>query len=278
MINKRLTIAIPTYNRLRYLKDLLEELIKQCKFYPEIEILISDNNSTDGTWEYIQDAAQTVNQIRIVRNETNIGADANFIRCVEQSIGEYIWLFGDDETLCEEAIKNVITTLNLYEMSFLLLGNMQDSDPQDQKIYSSYSAFMDSNGVQVAIEYSLITRSIFKRDLFDCSIAQKYAATRYGHCYATKKEGWILVLNKPVIRVREQRAPLHDLTNAEHLWINHLKYLKYLGVPWYQRLQFLFEYTFIGMIKRNAGELRDAMKSTNENNLGGLIMKHGGFK
>jgi len=48
-----LTIAIPTYNRVEYLKELLPELLAQCKPYPEIEVLVSDNGTTDMAFPYV---------------------------------------------------------------------------------------------------------------------------------------------------------------------------------------------------------------------------------
>ena len=50
-----LTIAIPTYNSSKYLKETLEKTIIQCGKNNEIEILVSDNCSTDDTEAVVKD-------------------------------------------------------------------------------------------------------------------------------------------------------------------------------------------------------------------------------
>jgi glycosyltransferase involved in cell wall biosynthesis len=259
MTNIILTVAIPTYNRLPYLKESLTKIASQCEAYPEIEVLVINNCSTDGTELFVFGNLRCNHpRLRYIRNEMNIGADANFIRCVEEARGKYVWLFGDDEILCKDGIKHVIEALNYYEMGFLLLGNMRDSDPTKDKAYISYSEFMRIEGVRVAIEYGFITRSIFKRDLFDCTVARQYAATRSGHAYATRKRGGVFVLNKPVIRVRQyDRAPIHDMTNANNMWLLQVNYLEFLGVPFWKRARFVWEYTFMGMVFRNLGKVKN---------------------
>ena len=92
-----LTIAIPTYNRLKYLKELLPGLLKQCEPYPEIEILISDNCTTDETLQYIKDL-ETINpHMRCRCNSTNVIGEENVVQCIESAQGEYVWIFSEDE-------------------------------------------------------------------------------------------------------------------------------------------------------------------------------------
>lgn len=266
MTNIVLTVAIPTFNRLPYLKESLPEIANQCEQFPDIEVLVINNHSTDRTELFVGDLMRYHSRLRYIRNEMNIGADANFIRCVEEAKGKYVWLFGDDEILCKDGIKNVRDALNHNDMGFLLLGNMRDSDPTEDKTYSSYSEFMRIEGVRVAIEYGFLTRSIFKRDLFDCNIARKYAATRSGHAYATLKKGAVFVLNKPVIRVRQyDRPPIHDMTNANNMWLLQVNYLKFLGVPFWKRIWFLWEYTFVGMVFRNLGKVKNFVTGSRRN-------------
>ena len=81
--NLKLSIAIPTYNRCNYLMELVPNLLEQCyeadKNYTEIEVIISDNASTDTTSEYILKNYSDNKRIKYYRNTENIGAEANFI-------------------------------------------------------------------------------------------------------------------------------------------------------------------------------------------------------
>ena len=74
-----LTIAIPTYNRSRYLARLLESLLPQLKGESRVELIISDNASPDETQATVEEYRLRGLDFRFIRNETNIGAEANFI-------------------------------------------------------------------------------------------------------------------------------------------------------------------------------------------------------
>lgn len=72
-----LTIAIPTYNSSKYLKETLEKTIIQCEKNNEIEILVSDNCSTDDTESVVKDFINKEINIRYLKNSQNVGLDKN---------------------------------------------------------------------------------------------------------------------------------------------------------------------------------------------------------
>jgi len=109
-----LTIAIPTYNRSGYLARLLESLIPQINGDPRVELMIADNASPDGTQAALEQFRLRGLIFRGIRNETNIGADANFIQCFLQASGRYVWIVGDDDLILPGA---VAVLLGLLESS-----------------------------------------------------------------------------------------------------------------------------------------------------------------
>ena len=70
------SIGIPTYNRNEGIRKTLESIWSQ--HYPNLEIIISDNNSTDNTQEIIEGIARNHPDIKYWRQETNIGMAGNF--------------------------------------------------------------------------------------------------------------------------------------------------------------------------------------------------------
>ena len=253
-----LSICIPTYNRREYLETSLTEIAKQASQFPEVEVIVSNNNSTDTTELLVAGIWNKYPKIRYFRNDKNIGGERNHIRCLEEAKGEYAWLFGDDEILLPGGLAHVVESFRNKKWAYhILLGNMRDSDKTEDDLYPSYKELMRQRGAYAAIEYAFLSRWIFKRSLWDAGVAMETIATRFNHAYAIRKEGGVLVLNKPVIRVREQRAPLHDNTGAEHLWLNFNEYLKYLGVPLSGRIVFLWQHTVMGTVRRHLGRIRD---------------------
>lgn len=106
---KLLTIAVPTYNGSRTIKDMLNLLLVQ--YDPRVEILISDNCSTDETPTIIAEYIKRYPFIRLVRNKENIGPDANFLNGLRLARGKFILLLSDDDILIENALGGILSFL-----------------------------------------------------------------------------------------------------------------------------------------------------------------------
>ncbi|WP_419658224.1 glycosyl transferase, family II [Desulfosarcina variabilis str. Montpellier] len=96
------SIGIPTYNRADgYLRECIESAIQQT--YTNIEIIISDNCSSDGTPDLVNGIDDP--RIRYFRHEQNIGANNNFNYCLEQARGVYFLLLHDDDLIDEDFVE-----------------------------------------------------------------------------------------------------------------------------------------------------------------------------
>jgi glycosyltransferase involved in cell wall biosynthesis len=103
------TIAIPTFNRASLLKDCITSALSQT--YRHLEVLVSDNASTDETEEILSEFSD--GRLRIIRQETNIGPLPNFNACLADARGDYVIFVGDDDKIspwlverCVDAIKD----------------------------------------------------------------------------------------------------------------------------------------------------------------------------
>ena len=90
-----ITIGIPTYNRAALVKACVLSALAQS--YPNIEVLVSDNASTDDTLAVLQSVNDK--RLRVLANTENIGAVGNFNTCVQEARGEYLVLASDDNVL-----------------------------------------------------------------------------------------------------------------------------------------------------------------------------------
>lgn len=118
-----LTIAVPTYNRSSFLNELLSCLFEQCLSNPRIELLVSDNASTDETPVIVTRYIDRGLQIRYIRNISNIGADANFMQCFETAKGKYVWLIGDDDVVVPGAVGKIVSYLQASEYSLIYVSS-----------------------------------------------------------------------------------------------------------------------------------------------------------
>lgn len=89
------SIGIPAYNEAEYLAAALDNLLAQT--HPNIEIIISDNASTDATGEISADYARRFPRITHVRHATNLGQHGNFNYLPRVARGEFfVWAAGHD--------------------------------------------------------------------------------------------------------------------------------------------------------------------------------------
>lgn len=102
--NFLVSICIPTYNCARHLKKALESIINQT--YDNLEIIISDNASTDNTLALLQEFNDP--RIKIYKNSKNIGAENNFSKCVELADGEYIAIFHADDLYLPDMVQKQV--------------------------------------------------------------------------------------------------------------------------------------------------------------------------
>jgi abequosyltransferase len=115
-----LTIGIPTFNRSRFLRELLESLAEAAGD-PRIEIIVSDNASDDDTPNVVSEFVSRGYQIRYLRNERNLGADGNILSCYQEASGKYVWLIGDDDIVPAGTMKRILGLLVSGEFDLIFL-------------------------------------------------------------------------------------------------------------------------------------------------------------
>jgi glycosyltransferase involved in cell wall biosynthesis len=103
------TIAIPTYNRAdSFLPQALQCALNQT--YPNLEIIVSDNCSTDNTRAFMTGIADP--RLRYFRHEVNIGSTNNMNFCLEQATGEYVLFLHDDDRIDRNFVESCIRAAN----------------------------------------------------------------------------------------------------------------------------------------------------------------------
>lgn len=140
---RRLTIGLPVYNGERYLAEALDALLGQS--YPDFELLISDNASTDGTEEICRRYAATDDRISYFRQPRNIGACPNHNFLVHKARGElFKWASHDD----------------LYGRDLLLRCVEALDERPDVVLCHADQAIIDAHGrVTQRVDYPLNTAS-----------------------------------------------------------------------------------------------------------------------
>lgn len=106
----KLTIIIPTFNGENTIKETLESIFREIE--DGVEVVICDNASTDSTAEVIQGFLKQFYQLRYYRNEENVGGERNYALAISKALGEYVWLFSDDDVLLKGSIKTILNIID----------------------------------------------------------------------------------------------------------------------------------------------------------------------
>lgn len=103
------SIGLPTYNRVDRLQRAVASVLAQD--YPNIELVISDNASTDGTRKWCEGLSQRDSRVRYICQQTNIGLTANYAAVFREARGEFYMGFADDDWLDPSYVSQCVQTL-----------------------------------------------------------------------------------------------------------------------------------------------------------------------
>ena len=112
------SICIPTYNRAFILNQMLESITNETLFQQtsKVEIVISDNCSTDNTFSVCQKYVQLYpNKVFYSRNEENIGGDANFIKVLSLAHNKLLKLCNDTCIFRTGALEKIVNVAEVCE-------------------------------------------------------------------------------------------------------------------------------------------------------------------
>lgn len=104
------TIGVPVYNGERYLVEALKSVTDQT--FADLEILVSDNASTDGTEEICRDFAARDNRVRYLRADTNRGGVWNFNRLLALASGETFRIAAADDVARPRLVEACLQALH----------------------------------------------------------------------------------------------------------------------------------------------------------------------
>jgi glycosyltransferase involved in cell wall biosynthesis len=137
----RLSVGLPVYNGETYLPEALDALLGQS--YPDFELIISDNASTDSTRNIVEAYAVRDARIRYFRHERNRGSTYNHNFCITSARGEFFKWVSDDDLYHPSLLERCVEAL--------------DERP-DIVLAHAWTAYMDDSGVITdRLDYPLTT-------------------------------------------------------------------------------------------------------------------------
>lgn len=147
------SIGMPIYNEARFLADALDSLLAQD--YPNLELLVSDNASTDGTEEIARRYAAAHPAVRYHRFDANRGPTANFQFVLDEARGRYfMWAAGHD-LWSGTYVSSCVRLLEARTHAVLALGCSRWIGEEGEPL-SKESGWTDTRGLGPVERYATI--------------------------------------------------------------------------------------------------------------------------
>lgn len=173
-----LSIGLPVYNGAGHLREALESLVAQD--VDDFELVICDNASTDDTPRICAEFAERDPRVRYVRNETNIGAAANFNRAFELCSGSYFMWASHDDVWEPSFASACIARLQAHPRAVLCTSLVRLIDDQGRTRPEHYET-MDTEGM--TLEERI--HELFRRQVwYDMYSVVRPESVRQTHGYA----------------------------------------------------------------------------------------------
>ncbi|WP_196810751.1 glycosyltransferase family 2 protein [Bacillus sp. 123MFChir2] len=168
----KVNVIIPAYNMKDYLKETVDSVLRQD--YPNLEIIVADDCSTDGTQEMMKQYDQNP-KVKYIRNEVNLGSRMNGQKLLhEHADSKYILGINHDDYLTQDNYISKAVSLfeenpnvslvfaNLYFLN-VSLGELSPITQDIPKITNGIDYFLNYQSDRYPHITSVLT-SVYRRE------------------------------------------------------------------------------------------------------------------
>lgn len=166
-----ISVIIPVYNAEKYIKKCVESVMKQT--YYDIEIILVNDGSTDGSENICKEMLQKDKRIRIFHQE-NLGVSVARNRGIEESQGEYLIFADSDDYLKENMIEVLYRNIQMQNADYVICDYITVRENQfieSEKIvpYKNYNGAeikeVIANMIGGGKLFSSVWRGLYKTDV-----------------------------------------------------------------------------------------------------------------
>ena len=134
--DKLVAVVLAVYNGERYLKEQLDSLLEQT--YTNIEVIVIDDDSRDGSFEIAQSVAEADKRIKVYKNQKNIGLIGNFLKGLSYAKGEFVCFCDQDDYWRPDKVEILKGLLEEREINMLSYSDIEICDEKLNLIYPSF--------------------------------------------------------------------------------------------------------------------------------------------
>jgi len=113
----QVSLLVPVFNRAELLVPCLNSALAQTM--ADLEVVVVDGASTDGTWEVCQRFAAADSRVRVFRDAVNTGPARGWWRCIEEAQGTYATFLWSDDVLQPTFLERTVPHLADKDVGFV---------------------------------------------------------------------------------------------------------------------------------------------------------------
>lgn len=186
-----LSILIPTWNRV---DEVVRAIVSVGSTTPVVEIIVVDNASPPEIYSSLQKKTGSMPQVKLYRNETNLGMVKNWNRCISLADGEWLGLLCSDDVYSEGAIARACKLLPKVPAPSLVIQAPEISEEQ-QCLAAGSDTVRD------------LVLPIASGNFWHRSISERIGGFDERFEYSADAEFWYrIAFHFPVVKVREPFA------------------------------------------------------------------------
>lgn len=129
-----ITVAIPSYNKEKYIERCLASIVHEKEFIERI--LLVDNDSTDKT---LQLAKNFEPDVECIKNETNLGMSPNWNRCIDLCETEWLMIFHADDIMVPGAMHYYKEIIEKYPSAGMIFANTYSMIEDDESTKTKHT-------------------------------------------------------------------------------------------------------------------------------------------
>lgn len=156
----KVSVCIPVFNRKQLVMEALQSVLTQD--ISDLEIIVVDNHSDDGTWEVLQTVQDP--RLRLCRNDTNIGLFGNFNRAGQEAKGDFVLFLCSDDVLRPDFLAHALAQMQANPDAALLssAGRLKDENGRTVRFINQFipAGLYDGSTVRQAFFWLIGSYSI----------------------------------------------------------------------------------------------------------------------
>ena len=211
------SIALCTFNGERHLAEQLQSIVNQS--YTNIEVLVSDDDSSDDTLSILKSFASSYPFIKIQKNPNRLGYVKNYESVIRRCEGKYIALADQDDIWDLDKIKiqveNIGNNVLIYHDSALINDN---GEPLNIHISNLYNMYQGNDAIPFYLVNCISGHSIlFERKLIDefLPIPNQFYHDWWIALFAADNGG-ITYYPSPLVQYRQHGASSTDILKLKN--------------------------------------------------------------